>query len=1535
MGTERPATPTDTGTRTEHPSPPPRLDERLEQYATRNYQFTDDDRAYFTRAAERQKIEASLEAIRTLKNLQHTQRTPTPEDQAKLARFAGWGAIWRLLDPKQTAYAEQRQELLSLLTPDEYNAARTAALNAHYTIPQLIEQIWNIARHLGVPPNARALEPAAGMGLMAAFSPDPMHWTFVEKDKITAAILQYLYPEHRTFSMGYEELQGGQAQYDLIVSNVPFGNFGVHDPTYPLPLTRKIHDYFLVKSADMLRPGGIMIVITSRYSLDKQDNTTRHALAQRGMNLLAAYRLPNATFKDFAATSVVTDLLVFQKTPEPIANPNYLDAPPKTIAVDWTYQRRRGYTQQNKTAHINQYFHDNPDHILGTETITGGMYAANEYTVEGAFKPEQLQQLIQKLPPNRYLPPETTSEAQHRKAGFQRLLPNRHFLENDQLQVAQIETVQDPITKQTTVHTTIKTVPVQPNEREQWADYIALRDTLLATLEADAKNEDATQLRAQLKQAYDRYIQKHGALNPLRKRQPWDDDLDAPLVRLLEERDPKGKLIALSPVFEQPTLAQPAIAVNTPEEALIASLALYAQINWDWMSQQLNTTPETLQQQLQEKVILNADGEWELIEEFLAGNLGAKLTRYENLHAADPRWERHIQLLKNAMPEPIPIEMLRITLGATWIPDQIKSDYFVEMLGYSYPIYRDERGLYEVGNMPSYSYSGRGQLGYFAYPSTVKQLIRAALNDKIDLTVKDQKGQIDHAETERRREIVHELRNQFKDWLLQRPPSLLAQLEQRYLRTLGAQTAVDYTPLAQQLDWTTYGLNPAIQLRPHQKRAIIRILRQPATLLHHEVGAGKTFTMTAAAILAKRIGLVRKPVIVVEKSTLAQFVAQAKTLFPNARIYYASRDADFAPQNRRKFLAAAAFGNWDLVILTHEQFQEIPIAHETQIAWLEEQLETERAALAQAENRSMKDIEEAVQRLKKRLLAYTDKLQKKRKFGLDFETIGFDMLLVDESHNWKGMPFYTILRDAQYDASDIGIDGYLKCEIVRSKGGKIVFASGTPIVNKLAEMYIVVRALNPNIWNSIGVRTFEEWRLTFAEQTGKIETTIRGERKRVFRLDTYLNAQKLAELYRQVADVFFIEDNPQMLQQLPTLENDQGTPTGRYTVVATPKNPLYNDISNFLLQLQAAPDDPKQRGAALFKAFSYAKRAIVDPRLIDIDPTDPFLAEHGLANQAAQLKRKLHHAANEPTLKLRIAAHKIAELYRQTTPTKSAQLVFMDRGIPKQDAFDAYNELKRLLIQLGVPKEHIAFIHDAQNDQQRKELFDKVNNGDIRILLGSTEKMGVGVNVQQRLFAAHYIDVPWRPADLEQRDGRIRRPGNTHNRIRIYVYISEGNPIEEPFWHIVQRKLKFIRDFFRGKFAGDVLQDLGSEIDYKEVLAALTNSQYAQELEQVTEALEQKKRAYFAQAGKIAAHRKQLADAETQIQELLNFAHNHYRIDLLNEQLRETYKQLIPHLRQQIQTTPIERLPIRNAGDNPPPNPSRPSARICWVQISL
>ena len=1406
-----------------------------------NYRFTDDDRRYFSRASETEKIQSTLEAIRTLKSLEATGRPPTLEDQQKLARFAGWGAIWRVLDPNQKMYAEYREELTQLLSPEELEAARRATLNAHYTTPQVIELMWQAARQLGFSGDgARILEPAAGIGLMAALCPEPnAAWTMVELDKVTARILKYLYPEYRVYESGFEQIQGGVGQYDLVISNVPFGNFGVVDPNYPTHLTRPIHDYFLVKGADMLREGGLMIVISSRFTLDKEKDMMRRALAQRGMQLLAAYRLPNRAFADFAATRVVTDLLIFQKQANPQQDADYIAVEARELS-SWGTRKH--------VVKTNAYYARHPQHIVGRETIGRGMYSDNEYTVEGELDDsalQRLQRLIEKLPAV-YTPASHEQEIHHTRTLGQ-AIPYRHIIFKDKLYRYEPEEITTDEGKPYT-RITLKEVGAVS---AVWKDYIELRDALVAMLQSEARGENAVDARQRLQSLFEQYRARYGRINPPRRKQPWDEDIDAPLVRLLET--PEGEASELL----NPTPRQRQLHIDTPEKALYASLSLRGRIDLEWMAAQLGKSVESIENALQPYIIQTVDGDWQLIAEFVAGNVGQKYLTYQELAKSDPRWQRHVALLKEAMPPRTPLELIDTPLGAAWIPLSYKENFFERTLGVRVKLRINERGLHEVTEITQ-SYGVRPSIRLMSLREA-KSVIEYALNDRPNITAK-RNNRVDEEETERLRSIVAQIQNQFKDWLLTLPAESITRLEDIYLYNMSYRE-VDYTDVLPYLDWSQFGMNPAIQLYPHQKRAILRILRQQGTLLDHEVGSGKTFTLTAAAIIAKRIGLVRKPVIIVEKQTLEQFHRQARLLFPDARIL-AATEQDFSTANRRRFLALMATGNWDVILLTHEQFKEIPISDETIQAWIDAELDAEREYLAQG--MTLKDVEKALVRLENRLKQYVAKVSTKRKFGLDFESIGIDMLLVDESQNWKGMPFYTVISDAQYPVSEIGMDGYLKSEIVRRVGGKVVYASGTPLVNKLSEMYIIMRAINPQLWQSLGIRTFEEWRQTFAVATAKLERRPTGEYKVTTRLNEYLNVRELFMLYRQVADVFYIEDNPQLKEALPKLENEDGVVTGKPIIVRVPSNPAVQALAQFFQDHIAKATDFLERGAAVLQVYNWAKRAIVDPRLVDIPDTP----------DTRRVKSEIAKLEQDTNVKLKVAADKIAQLYHDTAQEKRTQLVFMDRGVPNSGEWDAYNYLKRLLIARGVPKEQIAFVHDAKNDKARGELFEKVNRGEIRVLVGSTEKMGVGVNVQQRLIASHYIDVPWRPADLEQRDGRIRRQGNLFERVRIYHYVQEGSPLEEVFWTLVSNKQQFLRQARKGVLSVNRLKEIDDDFDAREVLAAIAVTPEAREYAQVLTELDNKRRQLLAQTGKVSAHRAQMAH----FQALLNQIEQQYNL---------------------------------------------------------
>ena len=1412
---------------------PPAVESRAD------YVWTAADREYFSRATEKEKVESSLAAIRLLKQLESEGRAPTAAEQAVLARFAGWGAIWRVLDAERSRgesyLREAHAELQELLTKEEWAAAARAALNAHYTSPEVIERLWAIVRQLGFERGV-VLEPAAGVGLMRAFAPAGARegWVMVEKDVITGKILRLLHPGAQVYVQGFEQTPLAKGSVDLVISNVPFGKFGVVDRGYPAYVTGAIHDYFLVKGLDVLREGGLMVVVTSRYSLDKQREDVRRALLARGARLVAAYRLPREAFAGFAATNVVTDVLVFQKG-APAERAEWLTVEPMQVG--------------GQEVKVNAYYRAHPSHVLGDVTVGRGMYSADEYMVSArdlGVAYARWDQLIAGLP--RVYEARGGESSGASVADF--------YVGADAPYGRAYERAGKIYAKRAVVREDGSVLEEEVELRGdvgQWRAYMRVRDALLEVLALDARGADASEARASLKRAYEAYRRQYGTLNRKKgaRRRAWEDDLDAPLVQTLEFFDSEtGELKGLNAIFEQPIRRRREVAFQTPEEGLIASLSVFGTIRADWVAERLGmTAAQVLERwQAQGLVVETAEGEWVLMEEFLSGNIGRKLLEYRQLASEDARWQRHVELLERVLPPAVPFEVISLQLGASYVPREVMARYLGEMTGHNLVPKYKAGGVWEVDYA---SGLGRGALSG-EFQLTVREWARVAeyaLNGRVDLTVEARSSKPDDVEyakrmTELMRAAVRRLRDGFRGWVLSNLGTVEKQrIEEQYHLLFGSYRPVDYTELARRLDFTLHGMNPEVQLRLHQKRAILRVLRQRGTLLDHEVGAGKTFELVGAAILAKRMGLVRLPVVVVKKATLLTFAREAQRLFPDARILFATEE-DFRGDNRRRFLANALMHEWDLVILTHQQFTEVPISEASARWWLDRWVEEESRQLA--EGRSAKEVAKYKEQLEVRLARYLDKLNLRRRFGVDFEQVGFDMVLVDESHSWKGMPFYTQIQDAQYSVSEVGIDGLMKLDLVRARGGKVVFASGTPIINKLSEMYIVGRAVAPEVWESAGIYTFEQWRANFAQVTQSLERRPTGEYKVATRIRRYVNVPELVTMYRTFADVFYVADDPALSELLPKLENESGQVTGKYIAVRVPKNAATDALTaHWRERLREA--DPRDYAGVLLSIYGQAKAAVIDPRLVKDVPES--------------LARVLAAAGEDPNSKVNVLVRKVYEIWESTRRERRTQLIFSDRGVPGgNDALDIYAEIKAKLVALGVPASEIAFIHDAKTDEARRALFEKVNRGEVRVLIGSTEKMGVGVNVQRRLIASHYLDVPWRPADLEQRDGRIRRQGNEFDRVRIYYYVQEGSPIEETLWQVLTSKATMLRELRRGNATRRTVDEVELELDYTEILAAAAGTPEAKRFAEVLRALELAESRVQVEHAKVSAHRRQVAD---------------------------------------------------------------------------
>ncbi len=1281
------------------------------------------------------------------------------------------------------------REAEGALTDEEYESARASTPNAHFTSPQVIAAIWNAMQRLGLKSGAQILEPSLGVGHFFGLMPEKIlagtHRTGVELDAVTARIAKKLYPDAAIFAKGFEETPLPDNFFDAVVGNVPFGDYAVHDPSYKRTLTRAIHDYFFAKSLDKLRPGGIMALITSRYTMDKQDDTIRSYLAERA-DLLGAIRLPNTAFKANAGTDVTTDILFLQKR-APGAQP-----------AGHAWRGLSTIDTPDGEIHVNEYFARHPYMMLGKMRLEGTMYRGAEPTLTGNLSPASLAQALLSLPEGAYIPrdegrgppfplPELADTLGVKEGGFVErdgalFIRHGHSFEHVSLGAS-----------------------VAARVRGMLAVRDAVRLVFNTQLE-DAAEERIVEARQLLGQMYGSFVRRYGPLSTKDNIRAFAGDPDLPLLLSLENYDAETKRATKTAIFERRTLERyrPVVHVETAAEALTVSLNETGDIHWPRMTQLTGHSPGQMQRELGSLIYRNPEGGlWETADRYLSGDVRAKLVIATAAASLDSSYSRNVEAMKAVQPADIPPGDISARLGSSWIPASDIRDFIVQLLDVperavsvahagaiaTWTVTLDTYGKSNVSNTTTH-----GTARFLA-----SDLIEQALNGRVPTAydeLPDKSRVINQQETIAAREKQQQLRDRFSEWIWKD--------EHRAVRL-----ARDYNDTFNNLRLRTFDGShltfPGMarehlrggDLDKHQKDAVWRVLQTGSTLLAHVVGAGKTFEMVAAAMELRRMGLAKKPMMVVPNHLVEQWGAAFLQLYPQANIFVAGKDL-FSTGNRQKAMSRIATGNYDAVIVSHSSFEKLPVSDEYFMRFMNAQLEQLEEAIREAKaeqgdnRRIVKEIEKAKKRLAAKIKERADREGKDN--AVTFEQLGVDQIFVDESDLYKNLPYVTKMNriaGLPNSESNRALDMYMKTRYLREKSGGrgVVFATGTPISNTMAEMYTAQRYLAPEMLKACGVEHFDAWAANFGEAVTSLELAPDGSGYRMHtRFAKFVNLPELLSMFRTFADV----QTADMLK-LPRPDVAGGKPH----VVAAP-----------------ASDDLKEYVKTLVERSEKLRRNRVDPRV------DNMLKITGDGRKAA-LDMRLVHRLSDPhgDTKLNRAIERIYDTWEKTRDTRSTQLVFCDLSTPNSERFNVYDEIRAHLIERGIPAREIAFIHDAETDAAKTVLFDAVNAGRVRILLGSTEKMGAGTNVQKRLKALHHLDAPWRPRDIEQREGRILRQGNDNPQIDIYRYVTEGS-FDAYMWQTLETKARFIQQVMNGSTTVRTAEDLeGGALTYAEIKA--------------------------------------------------------------------------------------------------------------------
>ena len=1376
--------PLDSGAETEQPVQP--------KQEPMNFRITDDD---LGAGGPKTKYKANVEAIRLLKTLDAEQRQATAEEQEILSRYVGWGGIPQAFDENSADWAKEYAELESLLTADEYKEARASTLNAFYTSPTVIKAMYEALGNMGLS-KGNVLEPSCGVGNFMGLVPDSMEkirMYGVELDSISGRIAQQLYQKNKIAVQGFETMQFPDSFFDCVVGNVPFGNYKVPDKRYDRH-NFLIHDYFIAKSLDLVRPGGVVAVVTSSGTMDKKDSSVREYLANRA-DLVGAIRLPNNAFQRNANTGVVADILFLQKRDRAAVE-----------RADWVDlgETPEGYS-------INQYFAQHPEMVLGEITTESTQYGKQETTVkpiEGADLAQQLKEAVGNIHA-------TITEPE---------------ISDDELDVQEEPIPADPSVKNfsfTNVdgqiyyreNSFMNKVELPAVTAERVLGMIALRETTRKLLDCqlhDGSDAEVQLLQNELKQQYTAFKAQYGLINSTANKRAFRQDSSYCLLASLEILDEEKNLKRLADIFTKRTIRkpEPVTSVDTPSEALALSIGEKAKVDIPFMVQLCGKPEQEITDELAGAIFRNpVTQQWETSDEYLSGNVREKLATAETFAANHAEYQINVDYLKRVQPKDLDASEIEVRLGANWVKPEYITQFMKEV--FKTPNYYagiDIKATYsEISG--AWNISGKsldrgnplvtntyGTLRVNAY-----KLLEDALNlrdTKIYDTIHDADGDhrvLNKQETMLAQQAQESIREAFKQWIfkdLDRREDLCA----TYNRIFNAIRPREYDGSHIRFE----GMTPEISLMPHQKNAVAHILYGNNTLLAHCVGAGKTFQMIAAGMESRRLGLSQKNLYVVPNHLTEQWGADFLRLYPNANVLVATKK-DFEPSNRKQFCSRIATGDYDAIVIGHSQFERVPLSPERQKAIVERQIDDITLALADARSEDSRSFTvKQMEKTKKTLEAKLQKLndQTRKDDVVTFEELGVDRLFVDESHFYKNMFLYTKMRNiagiAQTDAQKSS-DMFAKCQYLDElTGGKgVTFATGTPVSNSMVELYTIMRYLQYDTLQKMGLSHFDDWAASFGETVTAIELSPEGTGYRAkTRFARFFNLPELISLFKESADV----QTADMLN-LPV-------PKAEYiNEVLKPSETQEEMVSSFADRAEAVRNgNVNPRFDNMLKITNDGRKLALDQRLIN------------------------EMLPDEPESKVNRCVDNAFKVWEESAPDRGTQLIFCDLSTPKADGtFNVYDDVREKLVARGVPREEVAFIHEYNTETKKADLFAKVRAGQVRILMGSTPKLGAGTNIQDRLIALHHLDCPWKPSDLEQQEGRILRQGNRNNQVKIYRYVTE-NTFDSYMWQILENKQKFISQIMTSKSPVRACDDVDdTALSYAEIKALATGNPYIKE----------------------------------------------------------------------------------------------------------
>ena len=1373
----------------------PYLKPEVEEIVTEphNFRIQDND---LGAGGPKAKYKANMEAIHLLQTLEKEERLATPEEQEILSRYVGWGGIPQAFEESNSSWANEYLELKNTLSPEEYSAARASTLNAFYTSPTVIRSMYEALENMGLK-QGNILEPSCGVGNFMGLIPESMgkaNMYGVELDPVSGRIAKQLYQKNKIAVQGFEETSYPDSFFDCVIGNVPFGAYQVSDRRYDRHHFM-IHDYFIAKSLDLVRPGGVVAVVTSSGTMDKQNPAVRQYIANRA-ELLGAIRLPNNAFQRNANTSVVSDILFFQKRDRAsIEEPEWLNLK----------EMPKGYS-------VNAYFAEHPEMVLGEFTTESTQYGKQEVTVkpkEGITLEEQLKEAVQNIHG-------TITELELSDTELEEdvvSIPADPDVKNFSFTVVNDEVYY----RENSVMNRME-LPAMTAERVK--GMVKIRDVtneLIRCQMEEGSDEQITKLQEKLNEEYDIFTAKYGLISSNANKRAFSQDSSYCLLTSLEFLDDKGELKRKADIFTKRTIrrAETVTSVDTASEALAVCIGERAGVDLSYMAQLSGKTEEELTEELAGVIFKNPIGEkWEPSDEYLSGNVREKLQIAKQFAEDHPEYQVNVQYLEQVQPKDLDASEIEARLGATWISEDYITRFMAETfhtpryyVGSKVKVqYAEVTGQWNVmgKNVDSYG-NALVTSTYGTQRANAYRLLEDALNlrdTKIYDTVQDAEGE--HRELNRKETMLAQqkqelIKEEFKEWIfkdLHRREDLCKIYNERFNSIRPREYDGSHIQFV--------GMNPEITLMPHQKNAVAHVLYGNNTLLAHCVGAGKTFQMIAAGMESKRLGLSQKNLYVVPNHLTEQWGSDFLRLYPGANILVATKK-DFEPANRKRFCSRIATGDYDAVIIGHTQFEKIPLSRERQIAMLEDQIaditfSIEEAAHQAGQNYTIKQLEKTKKSLQARMKKLND--QTRKDDVVTFEQLGVDRLFVDESHSFKNLFLYTKMRNvagiSQTDAQKSS-DMFMKCRYMDElTGGRgITFATGTPVSNSMTELYTIMRYLQYDTLMRMGMGHFDSWAATFGETVTAIELSPEGTGYRAkTRFARFFNLPELISIFKEAADI----QTSDMLN-LPVPE------------------------AEFINEVLKPSEEQQEMVSAFSERAEEVRAGLVNPTV------DNMLKITNDGRKCALDQRLLNELLPDAEKsKVNTCVENAFQVWDEGKADRTTQLIFCDLSTPKGDGtFNVYDDVRNKLVARGIPKEEIAFIHEYNTETKKADLFAKVRAGQVRILMGSTPKLGAGTNVQDRLIALHHLDCPWKPSDLEQQEGRILRQGNQNDKVKIFRYVTE-NTFDAYMWQILENKQKFISQIMTSKSPVRACEDVDdTALSYAEIKALATGNPYIKE----------------------------------------------------------------------------------------------------------